>query len=216
MTVSTLTVVPEASASGAAPCAEPTRSQLWLLHRSFDVRLQVLGRAAGPDFEDWLRHVKPAAGCARPILLAGHTHTVLAATGRILSTTYTSDTIPDGVFYKPCGNRRASVCPSCSRRYQRDAYQVIRAGLVGGKGVPDTVAGHPAVFATFTAPSFGPVHTRVVRRHTCTDRRRCDCRPEPCHARRDASRCTHGSAADRKSTRLNSSHSLLSRMPSSA
>jgi Replication initiator protein, pSAM2 len=33
------------------------------------------------------------------------------------------------------------------------------SGLRGGKGVPQTVAEHPLVFATFTAPSFGPVHT---------------------------------------------------------
>jgi hypothetical protein len=48
------------------------------------------------------------------------------------------------------------------------------------------------VFATFTAPSFGPVHARVVRRHTCTERAQCRCRPEPCHARRETSVCEHG------------------------
>ena len=48
------------------------------------------------------------------------------------------------------------------------------------------------MFATFTAPSFGPVHTRPVRRHTCADRDHCRCKPEPCHARRDAGTCPHG------------------------
>ena len=100
--------------------------------------------------------------------------------------------MPDRVIYKACGNRRYGACPSCAETYRRDAYHVIRAGLIGGKGVPDTVASHPAVFATFTAPSFGPVHTRVIRRHACTDRARCACRPEPCHARRDAAPCGHG------------------------
>jgi hypothetical protein len=109
----------------------------------------------------------------------------------ILSHRSTED-MPDGVIYKPCGNRRASVCPACSERYKRDAYQVVRAGLVGGKGVPEQVAEHPAVFPTFTAPSFGPVHTRVVKRHTCQKRARCDCRAEPCHARRDLTVCPHG------------------------
>ena len=111
------------------------------------------------------------------------------------STTRTPTSLPDGAIYKACGNRRASVCPSCARTYQRDAYQLLRAGLVGGKGVPDTVARHPAVFATFTAPSFGTVHTRDVKQHTCANRKRCDCRPEPCHARRDdpnAGLCPHG------------------------
>jgi hypothetical protein len=190
LTISTLTVVPEATASGTAPCAEPNGPNLSLLARSPDVKLQALARAASPDFEQWLQHVKPAAGCVRPIRLAGTVDTVDVTNGRILST-FDTEPLPDGIIYKPCGNRRASVCPSCSKRYQRDAYHVIRSGLVGGKGVPESVAAHPAVFATMTAPSFGPVHTRVVRRHTCTDRRRCDCRPEPCHARRDATTCEH-------------------------
>ena len=66
------------------------------------------------------------------------------------------------MIYLPCGDRRASVCPPCAETYRADTYQLIRAGLAGGKGVPESVAVHPCVFATFTAPSFGPVHTRVV------------------------------------------------------
>ena len=37
--------------------------------------------------------------------------------------------MPDGVIYKPCGNRRATTCPGCAETYRRDAYQLIRAGL---------------------------------------------------------------------------------------
>jgi hypothetical protein len=171
--------------------ALPTSTWLALQGRSPDVRLQAIARAARPDYPDWLDHVRPAATCARPIRLYGDILTVEADTGRLLSTTSTAS-MPDGVIYKACGNRRASACPSCSKRYKRDAYQVIRAGLVGGKGVPEHVATHPAVFPTFTAPSFGEVHTRVVKRHTCQKRSRCDCRPEPCHTRRDLTVCPHG------------------------
>ena len=57
---------------------------------------------------------------------------------------------------------------------------------------PRHVAGHPAVFATFTAPSFGPVHSRPVRPHTCTSKAHCRCQPQPCHARRDTEICPHG------------------------
>jgi hypothetical protein len=57
------------------------------------------------------------------------------------------------------------------------------------------VAAHPANFATFTAPGFGTVHTRHVERHRCTDKTRCDCRPDPCHARRDTGLCEHGQPA---------------------
>ncbi|GAA4456145.1 replication initiator [Phytohabitans houttuyneae] len=192
MTVSTLSAVPEATASGTAPYAEPDLAlRLDWLSRSTDVGRQAVARAARPDFEAWLSHVRPASACMRPIRLAGTSLTVDAATGRVLVTVDTAG-MPDGVIYKPCGNRRETVCPACSKRYQRDAYHVVRTGLVGGRGVPEDVAQHPAVFPTFTAPSFGQVHTRVVRRHTCARRRDCDCRAEPCHARRDLTVCPHG------------------------
>ena len=80
-------------------------------------------------------------------------------TGEVLGC-YDSAAEPDGVAYVRCGNRRASVCPSCSHEYKGDVWHVLMAGAAGGiKDVPDTVAAHPLVFATFTAPSFGPVHT---------------------------------------------------------
>ena len=151
-------------------------------------------RATRPDYFGWLEHVRAAGACTRPIRLAGQLLTVNPATGTMLDQRHT-DQLPDSAIYKACGNRRATVCPACATVYQRDAYQLLRAGLVGGKGVPDTVTRHPAVFATFTAPSFGPVHTRVIRRHTCGDRRRCDCRPEPCHPRRDTGTCDHNRPA---------------------
>jgi len=67
---------------------------------------------------------------------------------------------------------------------KRDARQLVKAGLTGGKGIPETVAAHPCVFATFTAPSFGPVHARRMRGQTVL----------PCRPRRDAKMrvCPHG------------------------
>ena len=84
-----------------------------------------------------------------------------------------------------CGNRREDVCPACSQVYKNDARQIIRSGLTGGKGIPDSVAAHPCVFATLTAPGFGPVHTTRTGRAG---------RPLPCRPRRDAHqrRCPHG------------------------
>jgi Replication initiator protein, pSAM2 len=97
---------------------------------------------------------------------------------------YDTGTEPGGVLLTPCGNRRETVCPACSQVYKRDARQLVRAGLVGGKGVPETIAAHPCVFATFTAPSFGPVHARRLRGKAVL----------PCRPRRDAKhrRCPHG------------------------
>ncbi|MEV0570582.1 replication initiator [Dactylosporangium sp. NPDC050588] len=169
----------------------PEPATLAQLARSTDIRDQAIARAARPDYPAWVSHVRAASGCARPVRLAGTMTTIEAATGRLLASVDTAH-LPDGVIYKACGNRRATVCPSCSEVYKRDAYQVVRSGLVGGKGIPEHVARHPAVFPTFTAPSFGPVHTRAVKRHTCGKRAACDCRAEPCHARRDLVVCPHG------------------------
>lgn len=95
--------------------------------------------------------------CARPIALVGHADTIDTATGEVVSS-YSSDDAPLGVHWVPCGNRRAAVCPACARTYASDTFQLIRAGVVGGKTVPESVADNPLVFATLTAPSFGKVH----------------------------------------------------------
>ena len=88
------------------------------------------------------------------------------------------------MLHVACGNRREAVCPACSAVYKRDARQLVRAGLAGGKGIPETITAHPCVFATLTEPSFGPVHSRRMRGKTVL----------PCRPHRDAKtrRCPHG------------------------
>jgi hypothetical protein len=81
----------------------------------------------------------------------------------------TSDRLPAGHLLVRCNNRRTTRCPACAETYRRDTYHLITAGLRGGKGTPEDVAHHPRVFATFTAPGFGPVHNRP-------DSARCRCR----------------------------------------
>jgi hypothetical protein len=95
--------------------------------------------------------------CAHPVLLAGSRSVVERSTGLLLHT-FSSAESPDGAISVRCGNRRASVCPSCSRLYRFDAYRVVAAGLRGGESVPDSVSVSPRLFVTLTAPSFGPVH----------------------------------------------------------
>jgi hypothetical protein len=143
---------------------------------------ELLDRATRDDYDQWLTGAMAAGGCVRPIRLRGTIRDIDAATGELLSVLDTKDN-PDNVIYLPCGDRRASVCPPCAETYRADTYQLIRAGLAGGKGVPESVAIHPCVFATFTAPSFGPVHTRVVTSGGKVAR----CRP-----RRKANYCPHG------------------------
>jgi hypothetical protein len=140
----------------------------------------LIERAARPDFPAFEAHLRSSGYCARPVRLRGQIETC-DADGR--KRVWTTDGEPDGVLRKACGNRREAVCPPCAERYRQDAYHLIASGLRGGKGVPDSVVKHPAVFFTLTAPSFGPVHTQLLGP---------DGRPLSCRARRDAPVCPHG------------------------
>ena len=119
---------------------------------------EVLERAGGPEFGQWREQLRRAGYCRAPVRLRGAIDRVDRVTGA-RTRVYDTSWEPERVLLKACMNRRASVCPPCSEVYQRDAYQLVAAGLRGGKGVPESVAEHPMVFATFTAPGFGAVHT---------------------------------------------------------
>lgn len=109
------------------------------------------------------------SNCRRPIHLHGSSTTVDRVTGEVLSR-FSSRDAPLGVLLTPCGNRRAHVCPACSRTYARDTFELIRSGVVGGKTVPADVASAPLLFATFTAPSLGHVHGVRADRAKCRPR----------------------------------------------
>ncbi|GGW54290.1 replication initiation protein [Streptomyces lucensis JCM 4490] len=125
----------------------------------------VLRLAGSTGFDRIQDQIRRTGGCTDPIRLQGTTVTRDAATGHVLHS-YSTDTEPGGVLRLACGNRRASRCPACAWTYAGDTYHLIRAGLVGdpGKGTPETIRDHPRVFATLTAPSFGPVHNRPGNR----------------------------------------------------
>jgi hypothetical protein len=171
VTSSTATLTPSATpALGAGAVAENTST----LHR------ETVRRASQPGYQWWLTHVMSAAGCSRPVRLkldatwhSDHGHEVERVT----------DDMPDGRLYVACKNRRASVCPSCAETYRQDTYQLVKAGLLGGKGVPESVTEHPCFFVTLTAPSFGPVHSRVVGANG---------KVKPCRVRRSGTVCEHG------------------------
>ncbi|MEU1941385.1 replication initiator [Streptomyces sp. NPDC020125] len=114
-----------------------------------------------PDFDRVQGQISQIRGCTRPVQLVGSTETRDAATDTLLRSYSTTDE-PTGRLLTACGNRRSSRCPSCSRLYAADTYHLIRAGLSGGKNVPETVRTHPRLFVTLTAPSFGPVHNRLT------------------------------------------------------
>ncbi|SHN34052.1 replication initiator [Cryptosporangium aurantiacum] len=145
---------------------------------------QILDRAGRPDFDRWQQQLQHCGYCSRPVRLRGRiTH---RTPGGRRAVTYSTHSEPDGVLLVRCGNRRASACPSCSREYAGDMWQLLYAGAAGGrKGVPESIRNHPLIFATLTAPSFGPVHT------TREGNRRCHPRPAGAQPQR---RCQHGRA----------------------
>ena len=104
--------------------------------------------------------------CSHPIRLKGRINAIDLATGE-LRPMYDTATEPGGVLLTACGNRRETVCPACSAVYKRDARQLVRAGLTGGKGVPDTIAApsvrvrHP--HRPLVRPGPLPAHARQDR-----------------------------------------------------
>jgi hypothetical protein len=105
------------------------------------------------DFRAWERQLATTGTCSHPIRLTGRIEAIDQATGEI-APVYDTASEPGGVLHVACGNRRESICPACSQVYKRDARQLVRAGLAGVKDLPETITGHPCVFATLTAPSF--------------------------------------------------------------
>ena len=175
MSVSAVTLVPEPSTgSGTGATVEPYDPQ---------TRQQILDRAGRDDFWRWTEQLDRCGGCARPVRLRGQL-VKRSRSGNVV--TFTTADEPDGVLLIRCGNRRAAVCPSCSFEYAGDVWHFIVAGITGGhKGVPAGVADHAKVFASLTAPGFGPVHTTTNSKHG----RRARCRP-----RSKKVLCAHGRA----------------------
>src|SRR5690242_874731 len=139
---------------------------------------QVLRRLTSRRFDAWAATASRVGHCTGPIRVRGTSTTFDVATGQPIRC-YSTDSEPLGVLHLRCGNRRADVCPSCSRLYAADMFHLLRSGVVGGKGVPAHVADNPLVFATLTAPSFGTVHSAA----SATGR---------CQPRSKAPRCPHG------------------------
>ncbi|CAM5738429.1 Replication initiation protein OS=Streptomyces alboniger OX=132473 GN=CP975_20795 PE=4 SV=1 [Streptomyces alboniger] len=135
--------------------------------------------ASADDFDRWHDQVRRTGGCADPMTSTGWTIAKDKTTGETLHPLLHRERALVARLRVACGNRRASRCPSCAFTYAGDTYHLIRAGLAGDhrRDIPATVRDHPRVFATLTAPSFGPVHNRpdkgVCRcgtRHPADDR----------------------------------------------
>ncbi|MFJ9026548.1 replication initiator [Streptomyces sp. NPDC102259] len=143
----------------AAAATASTAAGRSALERRARLTARLAKLAATGQLPTLARQITSLGGCARPIRLTGHRTHLDTATGEILGH-FDSGRLPAGELLVRCGNRRATRCPACSTVYRYDTYQLIAAGLRSGKTVPTSVAAHPRVFATLTAPGFGPVHNQ--------------------------------------------------------
>ncbi|MBS2554089.1 hypothetical protein KGQ19_45275 [Catenulispora sp. NL8] len=168
----------QVSGAGSAMSVGPAESPFAWLPPGERELMELL---ANPEFAQIDAQIRAVGACENPVRLSGETVKTEAGTGRVVDV-FSSVDAPGGAIVVRCMNRRRSRCRSCSALYQADAFHLVRAGFVGGKGVPETVQEHPMVFATLTAPSFGPVHRK----------------PDPsrpndrCRPRRDDPCCVHG------------------------
>lgn len=144
------------------------------------VQAAIVARIADGSFQAFAATAAGVNYCHHPIRLVGSTTRYSRTTGAAVGS-FSSSELPFGVLYRPCGNRRADVCPPCSRVYARDTFELIRAGLLGGKGVPPTVRERPLLFVTLTAPSFGLVHSAKKSGKRCRPRDKSEVCP---HGRR--------------------------------
>ncbi|MGW3850892.1 replication initiator protein RepSA [Streptomyces fagopyri] len=128
----------------------------------------VLRVASASDYSRWEDQIRRTGGCSDPIHLTGWVLHRDRTTGETLQH-YSTENEPGGRLRLACGNRRASRCPSCAWTYAGDTYHLIRAGLAGDdrRDISAAVRDHPRVFATLTAPSFGPVHNRPDHDGSC-------------------------------------------------
>jgi uncharacterized Zn-finger protein len=153
--------------------SQPLGIVLAMLNEEDMAMLHAIGRhSSARRLDEFLVQGARCGWCAHPIRLRGH---VLDSDGRIV---FSSHAFPDNVVLKACGSRSELRCPSCATLYRGDARHLVRAGLEGGKGVDESIATHPAVFLTLTAPGFGVVHRESPA--------------SACHSGDGRSRCPHG------------------------
>jgi hypothetical protein len=169
--------------SGSNPWTDPAARRAHLdrearLRRLPDIDRDLVRLGEMPELDRWIEQIRATGGCAAPVYLAGHSTTLDSTTDEVLGH-YSTVTEPGGRLAVRCRNRRATRCAPCSREHSGDTFHLVRAGLAGGKGVPETVRTHPRLFVTLTAPSFGAVHRsgdcHPVRRGPCGHGRRRGC-----------------------------------------
>ena len=71
----------------------------------------LVARAARPDFARFEAQLRSSGYCARPVRLRGRIET---CDGDGRRRVWSTDTEPDEILRKACGNRREAVCAPCA------------------------------------------------------------------------------------------------------
>ena len=156
---------------------------------------QAFTRAGQPDYFDWLDHIRAAAGCTRPIRLVRHPRTPSNRRPAASSTSGTPTPCPTGRSTRPA----ATAAPPSARPAPAPTSATPTSSCAP--------ASSAAKASRRPSPAPGRVrhlhrpllrhrpHPRRHAPHLRATGKRCDCRPEPCHARRDTGLCPHGRPA---------------------
>jgi hypothetical protein len=97
--------------------------------------LQEVIDRAGSGYDRWMEQVAATGYCAHPVPLRGRVDHADHQTGEV-RTVYSTEREPDATLLKACGNRPASVCPSCSATYQGRPVPSARGWLARRQGHP--------------------------------------------------------------------------------
>jgi hypothetical protein len=111
----------------------------------------LISKLSSGRWEDFLDAGQGCNWCRHPVRIRG---VITEGAGANRSLRFSTDSLPDGLFLKACGSRRETRCPACAHTYRADARHLVRAGLIGGKGVDASVALHPCRLPHSDRPEF--------------------------------------------------------------
>ena len=143
-----------------------------------DVRGQVMARAGRDDYWPWLAHVASAAGCTRPVRLAGTMHHVEAATGRILEHRHTVRHARRGPLHALRQPPRLASARPAPRPTGATPTSSSAPASSAAKASPTPSPPIRPCSPPSPHPRFGPSTPGPCQAHL-RKRRRCDCRPGP-------------------------------------
>ena len=125
--------------------------------------LAVLTHRYGAGAPAVVELIRGTGGCTSPIRLEGESVAVSGRLGTVLARRSTTSRRPQASSSSPAATDASRAVLPARSDIAATPTSWLRLGWRETRtGVSPSVASHPLVFATFTAPSFGAVHRRIV------------------------------------------------------